>query len=1010
MARARHVGLITIGLLWLTCSVFFLEVTSKTGEQKRPHDHGHTHERHASEPVAGDLLMLKPLDRVLRAVGKGKDEGEYDRWAASGTVGNYLQVQEVEGVALPVYVNLIFLGFDGDGANRVELTSENFEPWFQHLEHEVPHRVVPLGNEQTTVHKFSTAHSLVKYRYALNVVKLAPVVNAIIEDALLWATRADGAESKVPRFRGGKSATQTLFYADAHHVSSILGSLTEYLGISDESYTLFVMNPQPPISDSGEFIYGYRAGLSPSELGELREAAAMLRQHQPRAPPPRAPRMDMASLPLNPKPQGNKPAPAAGIPTDKLFGAVGEIDLVDKSKVWGQRYITDVLSAKARHFGPGTIEGTSSKEAQEEAGEPLSEDASLYIYRTPLDYQGAIVERAKRMLVNGTVHEREYVLHAISDGSLQSDCLVDSWVSHSRFAWMDLSAGPFSWGPSIAAEGVRTFSTLPKTHGATEWTSRKPHEIVDKDYFRVQKETQETLFKAFCDTDATRTYCTALSAKIAKLKQLEQTSKEEHAAPVPNSKSGTKPAKQGKSPRAEEASDAANHLDLAGSPDEGADVDSQLDSFLAQLSASISSALHHLVTPPVPLFPTQYFERVTFHFFMISNHGDHAFASEGRFSFDYKTWKREVLKLRKPSQEFLFVRKNIQMSDDFALGMAYVNSLRSVTLPTIDSEGAFVAHDQAYLDSVQLQMQLKHVSSVHSFATSEASPLPPSRTAASHSLHLPILFFSVHHEEPLLIDKYYQAKALDDMIVVVQSSEQQFQSRLSCNGVPVNWNLRNPLKATLAATAVHLGGLVPPHLGYSVPRQAATQDWAWSIGDHPLSHTSSSTAHAHFNQFQRDISGRNYVAHALNQSVALVNHAVRLLHHQATHDDAPQIVANASSHDLDKLYQGILDLWVRMIDSVSELRIDDAVSLISELQTATNLFTSDALAVVDALNDYSCRFQSHFQLDSDSQALERTLFQRWGLPAFLLIDCILVFLFYFFVQPRHLASSKIKVN
>lgn len=44
-----------------------------------------------------------------------------------------------------------------------------------------------------------------------------------------------------------------------------------------------------------------------------------------------------------------------------------------------------------------------------------------------------------------------------------------------RWAFIDLTAGPFSWGPSVGGEGVRTELTLPnvgKTIGAVAGTIR----------------------------------------------------------------------------------------------------------------------------------------------------------------------------------------------------------------------------------------------------------------------------------------------------------------------------------------------------------------------------------------------------------------------------------------------------------------------------------------------------------------------------------------------------------
>jgi len=55
-------------------------------------------------------------------------------------------------------------------------------------------------------------------------------------------------------------------------------------------------------------------------------------------------------------------------------------------------------------------------------------------------------------------------------------------------------------------------------------------------------------------------------------------------------------------------------------------------------------------------------------------------------------------------------------------------------------------------------------------------------------LEVPIFWFL--HGDPLLVDKHYQAKALSDMIIVVQSERSSWESHLQCNGQAVMWNLR----------------------------------------------------------------------------------------------------------------------------------------------------------------------------------------------------------------------------
>lgn len=55
-------------------------------------------------------------------------------------------------------------------------------------------------------------------------------------------------------------------------------------------------------------------------------------------------------------------------------------------------------------------------------------------------------------------------------------------------------------------------------------------------------------------------------------------------------------------------------------------------------------------------------------------------------------------------------------------------------------------------------------------------------------LEVPIFWFI--QNEPLLVDKHYQAKALSDMVIVVQSETSSWESHLQCNGRSLLWDLR----------------------------------------------------------------------------------------------------------------------------------------------------------------------------------------------------------------------------
>ncbi|PNY05272.1 hypothetical protein L195_g001717 [Trifolium pratense] len=64
----------------------------------------------------------------------------------------------------------------------------------------------------------------------------------------------------------------------------------------------------------------------------------------------------------------------------------------------------------------------------------------------------------------------ERVLKSADYGGFQAECLTDTWIGKDRWAFIDLSAGPFSWGPAVGGEGVRTEASLPnveRTIGST---------------------------------------------------------------------------------------------------------------------------------------------------------------------------------------------------------------------------------------------------------------------------------------------------------------------------------------------------------------------------------------------------------------------------------------------------------------------------------------------------------------------------------------------------------------
>ena len=73
------------------------------------------------------------------------------------------------------------------------------------------------------------------------------------------------------------------------------------------------------------------------------------------------------------------------------------------------------------------------------------------------------------------------------------NCLVDNWVASDRLAWIDLTAGPFTWGPVTGGAGVRTHSTLP----AVSEMVAEYYQPVDDTYEQPAGGTDEEGFQDF---------------------------------------------------------------------------------------------------------------------------------------------------------------------------------------------------------------------------------------------------------------------------------------------------------------------------------------------------------------------------------------------------------------------------------------------------------------------------------------------------------------------------------
>jgi len=858
-------------------------------------------------------------------IAKSEEKEEADKWVQAGNLAYFLNLHSIKSVSIPVMVNLIFIGFEGDGNNGITFSEENFKPWFAHIPYNIRHSVVPVGEDQTTTLRVPTPKTSVDYTIMLNVVKLCPMVNTILSDFLLWNVRS---ESQSFAEDHEDDETREYHYVDSFKFSSVIQNLLEYLNINNQ-YTIILFNPTKPVPN--EDIYGYRTGFANEEISILYKR----RELTP---------TNITSTNKKESIETVKPS-ELGTETNNTQEMIQFRDFVEESEEWAQWYIKN----------QGKIEN------QKHCDKSSDEENSNCIFSKPSE-KPDIRTLAKEMM-QGTRKEQEYINKVLTDKDVYEDCLVDAWIGHSRFAFIDFAAGPFSWGPNIAAEGIRTEDTVPKVPTksilqaeVTNIDFTKPQEVPNsEDRYNLYK-AESSLLQAYWEQ-----YCTNVDAQ---------------AGPFCTDLKKVLSMRKG---------DSSSSPIIGGIEGEGANASIIMDEFLSQLGSTISMSLNHLVIPPSPLFSTPYYEHVTFHIFILKNHQE--YNPRGIGFFNYDSFKQEVNRLRLPTQEFTFTVKEITVGDDPALSMALATSLKSSVVPKLTADGVFSTEEIVYIDSKDLHHHLKAISN------SDISE-DDNYESVHSSKHIPIFIFSLNYDVPVFVDKYYSSKALSDMIITVQSNIPDYESRFSCNKKQIMWDLRDPIKFCLGSVSLILGGIVPSHISYSQARESAFQNWLWSVGDNPLAYTSSKYR---FSLFHRDIAFRNYIVYALNDSIRIVNTAVQELVEEKTHHHNLEAKDILPLQTLRDLHKDIKDLWLQISMSTYRLDYSSSVSLLKPLFEKSRKFKQLATEVSENLDVFDCI--------EDNSVDSNPIFQ-WLIPLSIATNIGAILLFFTLRSKK----SKVKIN
>ncbi|XP_011625789.1 uncharacterized protein LOC18440814 isoform X1 [Amborella trichopoda] len=866
-------------------------------------------------------------------------------YTKAGSIASYLKLQEVDSMYLPVPVNFIFIGFEGKGNHEFKLGSEELEKWFTKIDHIFEHTRVPqVGEALTPFYKISLdgsqRHHLpllshVNYNFSVHAIQMGEKVTSVFEHAIRVLSHKENVSDNRP-------GDDTFWQVDMDRMSFLFASLVDYLEL-ENAYNIFILNPK---HENARAKYGYRRGLSESDINLLKEDASIRTKLL---------RSEKVAENLLENYPSKRPLYAKHPMLKFAWTTAEDFDTSE----WSSMCLAALREVETLYQGKTAAEVVYSKSAQILHGK--NEDMKLLL---------------EKELRSGEL------------AGLYPECLTDTWIGKDRWAFIDLSAGPFSWGPTVGGEGVRTELSLPnvgKTIGVvaeiTEAEAENKLQDAIQEKFAVfgdQEQDHHAIDVLLAEIDIYELFafkhCKGRKVKLALCEELDERMRDL------KTELQNLDGEEYDESHKRKAIDALKRMEnwnlFSDVHEHFQNYNVARDSFLAHLGATLWSSMRHIISPSTADGAYHYYEKISFQLFFITQE---KVRNTKNLPVELKAVMDAFSSLLVPSQKVQFSTHMLALSDDPALAMAFSVARRAAAVPLLLVNGTYRSTVRGYLDSLILQHQLQRLS--------DSGSLKGAHSHSRSTLEVPIFWFI--HNELLLVDKHFQAKALPDMVIVVQSNPSSWESHLQCNGQSLLWDLRRPIKAAMAATAEHLAGLLPLHLVYSHTHESAIQDWIWSVGCNAFSVTSQGW---HISRFHSDTIARSYIVTALDESIQVMNDAIRLLVMERTTAQTFKLF-KSQERNLVSRYNSVVSLWRRIATVSGELRYGDALNLLYMLEDASKGFMDAANATIASLHPIHCRRQRKVQVDFDLSTLS----------AFLVVFAVL----WFVLRPR---KPKAKIN
>ena len=195
-------------------------------------------------------------------------------YADAPDLAAYLGLGQVEALHMPVPLNIVLVGFSGDGNMGVDIAPDVLTNWLDAVDAVLPHTRVSLSELSCSEDGHcagqmegslppSPLASTVHLNFSANVVVLqkGAVLGAFERAITAFSRPLD------PEVEGGHQQV------DALKMEAFVQSFVDALGLANSGYTLLVINPH---WSSTLPAYGYRVGFSAGEVEMLASQVIVL--------------------------------------------------------------------------------------------------------------------------------------------------------------------------------------------------------------------------------------------------------------------------------------------------------------------------------------------------------------------------------------------------------------------------------------------------------------------------------------------------------------------------------------------------------------------------------------------------------------------------------------------------------------------------------------------------------------------------------------------------------------